>query len=146
MKWWDQSFKSAFPLSSFTFIKRLFSSSSLSAIRVVSPAYLRSLIFLPAILIWACVPSSPAFHVMYSAYKLNRVTIYSLNILLSQLVNWLTCKNTFIIRGHYLFNVLTGLLFTNPSEKDLRLSRVNCSAWWVIGTAGAQWVLGAGLT
>ena len=32
-----------------TFIKRLFSSSSLSAIRVVSSAYLRLLIFLPAI-------------------------------------------------------------------------------------------------
>ena len=34
------SFKPTFSLSSFTFIKRLFSSSSLSAIRVVSPAYL----------------------------------------------------------------------------------------------------------
>ena len=45
------SFKPTFSLSSFTFIKRLFSSSSLSAIRVVSSAYLRLLIFLPAILI-----------------------------------------------------------------------------------------------
>ena len=35
-----------FSLSSFTFIKRLFSSSSLSAIRVVSSAYLRLLILL----------------------------------------------------------------------------------------------------
>src|SRR5574337_602485 len=35
------SFKPTFSLSSFTFIKRLFSSSSLSAIRVVSSAYLR---------------------------------------------------------------------------------------------------------
>ena len=43
------SFKPPFSLSSFTFIKRLFSSSSLSAIRVVSSAYLRLLIFLPAI-------------------------------------------------------------------------------------------------
>ena len=42
------SFKPTFSLSSFTFIKRLFSSSSLSAIRVVSSAYLRLLIFLPA--------------------------------------------------------------------------------------------------
>ena len=33
---WMLSFKPTFPLSSFTFIKRLFSSSSLSAIRVVS--------------------------------------------------------------------------------------------------------------
>ena len=44
------SFKLAFSLSSFIFIKRLFSSSSLSAFRVVSSAYLRLLIFLPAVL------------------------------------------------------------------------------------------------
>ena len=61
-----------FSLSSFTFIKRLFTSSSLSAIRVVSSAYLRLLIFLPAILIPACASSSPAFLMMYSAYKLNK--------------------------------------------------------------------------
>ena len=45
------SFKPAFSLSFFTFIKRLFSSSLLSAIRVVSSTYLRLLIFLPEILI-----------------------------------------------------------------------------------------------
>ena len=39
--------KLIFSLSSFTFIKRLFSSSSLSAIRMVSSPYLRLLIFLP---------------------------------------------------------------------------------------------------
>ena len=68
---WMLSFKPTFSLSSFTFIKRLFSSSSLSTIRVVSSAYLRLWIFLPAILIPACA-SSPAFHMMYSAYKLNK--------------------------------------------------------------------------
>ena len=56
----------------FTFIKRLFSSSSLSAVRAVSSAYLRLLIFLPAILISACASSSPAFLMMHSAYKLNK--------------------------------------------------------------------------
>ena len=66
------SFKPTFLLSSFTFIKRLFSSSSLSAIRVVSAAYLRLLIFLLAILLPACASSSPAFLMMYSAYKLNK--------------------------------------------------------------------------
>ena len=66
------SFKPSVSLSTFTFINRLFSSSSLSAIRVVSSAYLRLLIFLPAILIPACVSSSPEFLVMYSAYKLNK--------------------------------------------------------------------------
>ena len=48
---WMLSFQPTFSLSSFTFIKRLFSSSSLSAIRVVSSAYLRLLMFLLAILI-----------------------------------------------------------------------------------------------
>ena len=48
---WMLSFKPTFSLSSFTFIKRLFSSSSLSALRVMSSAYLMLLIFLPAILI-----------------------------------------------------------------------------------------------
>ena len=48
---WMLNFKPTFPLSSFTFIKRLFSFSLLSAIRVVSSAYLSLLIFLPAILI-----------------------------------------------------------------------------------------------
>ena len=48
---WMLSFKPTFSLSSFTSIKRLFSSSSLSAFRVVSSAYLRLLIFLLAILI-----------------------------------------------------------------------------------------------
>ena len=69
---WMLSFKPAFSLSSYTFIKRLFSSFLLSAIRVVSSAYLRLLIFLPATSIPACVSSSPAFHMMYSAYKLNK--------------------------------------------------------------------------
>ena len=64
--------KPTFSLYSFTFIKRLFSSSSLFAIRVVSSAYLRLLMFLPAILIAACVSSSPAFLMMYSAYKFNK--------------------------------------------------------------------------
>jgi len=51
---WMLSFKPTFSLSSFAFIKKLFSSSLLSAIRLVSYAYLRLLIFLPAILIPAC--------------------------------------------------------------------------------------------
>ena len=68
---WMLSFKPAFSLSSFTFFKKLFS-FLLSAIRVVSSAYLRLLIFLMAILIPACASSSPAFQMMYSACKLNK--------------------------------------------------------------------------
>ena len=81
MKWWDRcamilvfwmlSFKPTFSLSSFTLIKRLFR-SSLSALRVVSSAYLRLLVFLPAILIPACASPRPAFLMMYSAHKLNK--------------------------------------------------------------------------
>ena len=66
------SFKPPFSLFSFTFITRLFSSSSLSTVRVVSFACLRLLIFLPAILIPVCASSSPAFQMMYSAFKLNK--------------------------------------------------------------------------
>ena len=69
---WMLTLRPAFSLSSFTFIRRLFSSSLLSAIRVVSSAYLRLLIFLPAILIPAYASSSLAFYMMYSAYKLNK--------------------------------------------------------------------------
>ena len=79
---WMLSLKPTFSLSSFAFIKRLFilffffkrlfSSSLLSAISVVSFAYLRLLLFLLAILIPACASFSPAFHMMYSAYKLNK--------------------------------------------------------------------------
>ena len=64
---WILSFKPAFSLSSFAFIKMHFSSSSLSAIRMVSSVYLRLFVFLPAILIPACESYSPGFHMMYSA-------------------------------------------------------------------------------
>ena len=65
-----------------SFIKRLFS-SSLSSISVVSSAYLRLLIFLPAILIPAVL--HPAWHFTWHTLhisEINRVTIYSLDVLL----------------------------------------------------------------
>ena len=76
-------FQLAFSLSFYTLIKTLFR-SSLSAIRVVSSAYLRLLIFLSAVLIPACASSSPVLHMMYSAYKLNKHgdNISSLDVLL----------------------------------------------------------------
>ena len=96
MKWWDQMpwswflnvFKPTFSLSSFTFIKRFFS-SSLSAIKVVSSAYLRLLIFLPEILIPAYASSSLAFQMMYSAYKLNKaIPSPGMAILLKSYLIW----------------------------------------------------------
>ena len=65
-------FKPAISLSSFIFIKRFLSSFLLSSIRVVSSAYLRLLWFLSAILIPVCNSSSLSFHMMYSAYTLNK--------------------------------------------------------------------------
>ena len=49
------------PRKPFILINRLFNSFSLSAIRVVSSAYLRLLIFLLATLIPACASSNPDF-------------------------------------------------------------------------------------
>ena len=69
---WMLNFKPTFSLFSFTFIKMHFSSSSLSAIRVMSSVYLRLLIFPLEILTPACESSSPAFPMMYSAYKVNK--------------------------------------------------------------------------
>ena len=69
---WMLSFKPTFSLSSFTLMKSIFSSSLLSAIEVISSAYLRLLLFLPTILMPDCASSSPAFFKMYSAYKLNK--------------------------------------------------------------------------
>ena len=66
------SFNPALSLCYFALIKILFCSSSLSAVRVVSSAYLRLLIFLPAILIPTCNSFRPAFCVMCSAYKFNK--------------------------------------------------------------------------
>ena len=59
------SFKPALSLFSFTLIKRLFSSSSLLAIRLVLSAYLRLLKFLLAILIPVCDSYSIAFLLRY---------------------------------------------------------------------------------
>ena len=66
------SFKLAFSLFSFTLIKRFFSSSLLSAIRVLSPAYLRLLMCLLPILIPGYNSSSLAFLMMCSVYRLNK--------------------------------------------------------------------------
>ena len=57
---WMLNFKPAFSLYSFTFIKRLFSSSLLSAIRVVSSIYLRLLIFQLYVYIYPLPLESPS--------------------------------------------------------------------------------------
>ena len=74
MTWFSLAFslKTALSFSSFTLVKRLFNSFSLSAIRVASSTYRRLLMFLPPILIPVCNASSLAFLLMCSAYQLNK--------------------------------------------------------------------------
>ena len=68
LSFWMLNFKPTFSLSSFIFIKRLFSSSSVSV-------YLRLLVFLPVFLIPACASSRPDF-----TWKCNRDEQISLYI------------------------------------------------------------------
>ena len=82
MKWWDwmpwSSFFERWVLSQLFHTSLSLSSRGssvplhFSAIRVVSSAYLRLLIFLQAILTSACDSSIPAFHMIYFAWKLNK--------------------------------------------------------------------------
>ena len=69
---WMLSFKPAFSLSSLTFIKRLFSFSLVSAIKGSITCVSDVIDIFLAILISACGSSSLAFHMMCSAYKLNK--------------------------------------------------------------------------
>ena len=77
-----------FSFSSFPFIKRLFRSSLLFALWVVSSAYVRLLTFLLLVVISACVSSSPAFCMTYCAYVtysyIDRMRIHGFDVLLSQ--------------------------------------------------------------
>ena len=76
------SFKPAFSLCSFTFIKRLVRFPFCHLRGII--CNLKLLIFLLPVLIPACDSSNLAFHMMYSAYKINKQgTIYNLDILLS---------------------------------------------------------------
>ena len=79
---WMLSFTPTYSLSSFTFIKRLFSSSLLSVTRVLSSLYTRLLIFFLAILIPACASSSPIFiyfcmYIQLSRHYLLKSYLYS---------------------------------------------------------------------
>ena len=104
-------FKKAFSLSSFTLNKRLCSSSSLSAIRVVSSLYLRLLLFLLAVLSPACNSFSMALHMMCSAYKLNKQgDNYSHVVRLSQ--SW----NNLLFHVQFCF-FLTGIQVSQKTGK-----------------------------
>ena len=101
-------------------LKRLFNSSSLSAIRVVASTYLTLLIFLLAILIPACDSSSPAFHMIYSAQKLNKqdenIQPYTLFPILNQ--SFVPCKVLTVVSWILSFNQIFTVLF-HPHQEVL---------------------------
>ena len=72
------SLKLALSVSFFTLINRLFSSSSLSAIRVISSAYLRLLIFLQArTMEWVAISFSNAWKWKVKVRLLSRVRLFA---------------------------------------------------------------------
>ena len=81
---WMLNFKSTFSLSSFTLIKRLFSSYLLSAIRVLPFAYLRLLIFLLATLIPVVIHPEYIWQysfVLHQPSNTNTLTVYFANMI-----------------------------------------------------------------
>ena len=105
---WVLSFKPAFSLSSFTLIRRPSTSSSFSAIRMMSPAHLR-LLFLPGILIAVCDSSSPAFRMIYSVYELNK-----------QADNIKPCHNPFPVWNQSVISCLVLIVASGSTYKFLR--------------------------
>ena len=82
---WMFGFKPSLSFSSFNLFKRLLSSSSLSAIRRLSSAYLRLLVF--SWQFWFQLVIHPAWHFTWRTLHRSlkcRVTIYSLVLLCSQ--------------------------------------------------------------
>ena len=106
---WMLSFKPAFhsPLSSLS--RSSLVSLHFLAIRVLSLAYLRLLIFLPAILIPACDSASPVFHIMCSEYKLNK-----------QSDNIQPCSTPFPILNQSVVLCLVPTVASWPAYKFLR--------------------------
>ena len=125
------SFKPAFSLSSFTLIKKFFSFSSLSAIRVVSSTYPRLLTFLPAILIPAYESSKLTFSndVPYTVALISHVSKVMLKIFQARLQKYMNCELPDIqtryrkgrgIRNQYV-NICWIIKKTRILEKHLQL-------------------------
>ena len=97
--------KVSFSLSSFTFSKRLFSSSSLSAIECI--IFISKVVDISYCNLDSNLDSSSlAFHMMYCAYKLNKqATIHSLVILLSQFwISQFSCSNCCLLTRKQIFS------------------------------------------
>ena len=108
---WMLSFKPAFSLSSFTLIKRLFS-SSLSVMRVISSAYLRLLIFLLKILIPAWASSKAILIIFFLCLFWSLVSFKELFTISSKLFGfWSSIDNVEILFLQCLKGMMWYLLF-----------------------------------
>ena len=87
--------------------------TSLSAIRVVSSAYLRLLVFLLAILIPACASSSATFCMMCSTYKLNSFLILKTFNFYIKLWNYLAIAN------HFVWTIDLSSKTMNPGQEGI---------------------------
>ena len=98
------SFKSTFSLSSFTFIKTLFSSSSLSVIRVVVCAYLRLLILFLEILIPAWFNGIQYNMVGGESKKINILTFWLESLKVIRTISTISPSQN--LCNHYVSHVL----------------------------------------
>ena len=114
---WLLSFKPTFSFSSFTFIKRLCSSSSLSSIRVVSSAYLRLLIFLLAILIPAWLRLKKKQAISPSSFSLKSSGVAKIRFAAGH------CRSVFW-SIHYPSNIVSGWLFCRTFDGKVMLHQV----------------------
>ena len=112
------TFNPVFSVSSFTFIKRLFSSSLLSAIRVVSFAYLRLLVFLLELLLRACNSANLAFHMMYSAYHVLCISW--------EMLGWMKHKLESRLPGK--ISITSDMQMTPPLWQKVK--RNERASWW----------------
>ena len=134
---WMLTFKAVFSLSSFTFIKRLFSSSLLSAIRVLSSACLRLLIFLLAILIPVCASSVQHFTwcTLHISYK---TSTYASLTTLKPLTVWIT-TNWKILQEMRIPDPLTCLLRNLYAGQEAAVrTRHGTMDWFQIGKGVCQ--------
>ena len=146
---WMLSFKPAFSLSSFTLIKRLFSSSSLSAIRVLSSAYLGLLISLLALLTPACDSFNLSFCLMHSEYKLNKqgdniLPYYTPFPILTQSVVPCLVLYCCFLTSLWVTASLWRRGLLNSVKLWARLCRVTWDGWVIVKSSDKTWFTGEG--
>ena len=99
---WTLSFKPTFSLSSFTFIKRLFSASSLSAIRVVSSAIWGYWYFSQQS--WSQLVFHPAWHFVWCTLHIFPLLFDSVTLFVIEATQILFLKNKHFFDSLVLYN------------------------------------------